>query len=412
MLRSSALLSASLFLVQGAIHLLQLGAAVTLTVETYSTVRLVESYGSVGALVLSFGLPSLALVRVGSTDGNSRRTLVRSLLGLAIIWSVAWGGVALALIANGWVTDFVARYAWPIFALSFLASVRLLLTAMVQSHEDFRALATSALLGAALSCFVLLVAIWSGSDPFLCWLFARLSLEVVTIAGLGTALRRATHESEKGDGIRGWKLAARGLALSAAPVGASLVVRALVEHGPVLWLESVRASNETIAQFGFVATILAIAIVPTAIVQGVLVPRVAKALSMHGRVGNVIVPAWAGLACALVVLFGLAFATSFLTKLAAVFLLPVVAVGAALILITKADSNASGATMLLFARWNGILLINLLTLAVGIVLALGFLDAGSNVTDVVVIVAIVEAVGLVSYTAYLARIGVLRLRRA
>lgn len=412
MFRNSVLLSASLFLVQGAIHLLQLGAAVVLTVETYSAVRLVESYGAVGALVLSFGLPSLALVRVGSSGGNSRRMLMRLLLGLAIIWSLAWGAVALALIGNGWVTDFVARNAWPIFALSFLASVRLLLTAMVQSQEDFHALATSALSGAALSCIVLLVAVLSGADPFLCWLLARLSLEVVTISGLGVALRKATRASESGEKVEHWPEATRGLAMAAAPVGASLVLRALVEHGPVLWLEFVRASDATIAQFGFIATILAIAIVPTTIVQGVLVPRAAKAFSAHGRLDNVIVPALAGLACALIVLFGLAFVASFLTDLAAVFSLPVVAVGAALILLTKAGSNASGATMLLFGRWNGILLINLLTLAVGIVLASEFLDASPWVTRVVVVVAVVEAAGLLLYLIYLARIGVLRLRRS
>ena len=62
----AVLFSLSLLSIQGTIYLFQFVAASQMTAPDYSMVRLIESFAAIGALLVSFGIPSVALVKLAA----------------------------------------------------------------------------------------------------------------------------------------------------------------------------------------------------------------------------------------------------------------------------------------------------------------------------------------------------------
>jgi hypothetical protein len=103
------------------------------------------------------------------------------------------------------------------------------------------------------------------------WLVARCALEIVMSAILiANEIRQKSISGNAGEDIL------KPLLILAVPVGASLVIRSVVEHGPILWLAFIHAQAPVIARVGIVLTLGTIALMPGVVLQSVIVPRLAK----------------------------------------------------------------------------------------------------------------------------------------
>ena len=132
-----------------------------------------------------------------------------------------------------------------------------------------------------------LLMLYLGASLSLAWLTGRLLLEFAVCAGLAFAtvswLRAPVPEATPGDAEATISSLANGIGTIALPVGATLLLRSMTDHGPLMWLTYHSTSAVTVAEVGFVLTLSMVSLVPTGIVQGVALPRLSRAY----RDGNV-----------------------------------------------------------------------------------------------------------------------------
>jgi hypothetical protein len=402
--RHSILFGVALLSVQGTIYLLQFGAAAQMSAADYSTVRIIESLAAIGSLLATFGLPSVALVRVGvSPSSHQRRQLIRYSLGIVTSLSVLTAIGFWIAMRWGFLHGEVGGYLPATMCLSALMAFRLLLTAVTQSRQHYVRLATLS----AVSCF-LAVGTYAafhaaGADRMVGWMLARIVLEGTICFGLlVTELGRyaTTHgdQSERQNDTAGFPLRIGSLALLALPIGASLVARSLVDNGPVLWLAAMKVDSQLVARFGIFITIVAVALVPGGIVQGVAVPRLASSLQ-RGEAGGSYAMLFAGLG----VLTAIGFAVLVLLSTLLVpwahlatwdILLPGIVV-----VVAKMSASAMGGYLLVANRGKLIFGLNCTTLVMaasaGIILVLAHLPILLPV--IVTVLAAIETSAAVCY---------------
>ena len=282
--RNAGLFALSLLCVQGAVYLLQLLSAADLSVAGYADVRLMESYAALGAMLISFGLPSAVLVAVSATGSETQRrfVVVATLLGGAVVA----GALSLALGIGGLLVGSAIEVSHPgaVWTLAVLMSARLILFAVVQARQNFRYLAGVTLVACSGSLLSYGIISTRADSSIESWLFARGLLEAVVCIGLG--MREVRARRAGGDGLfparyREILKIVPQILSAAAPLGASLALRSLADHGPLLGLSAVGASAATISTFGLIFTLGMVALTPASVLAGVLVPQMARHAAME-----------------------------------------------------------------------------------------------------------------------------------
>lgn len=398
MLGNASLLGITLLLMQGLIYIYQLGGAAFLPATSYDDLRFAESAAAVGALAISFGLPSIALVRIGSTssEAKSRRLILVTLTGMLILIAI-WGVIWFAVNASGIVSRQINEHAAAIFALSALMATRLCLTSAVQSYEEFAALASSTAIASCASIAALGVAFAAGWDAFPAWLAARAALETVAIALLSLRLTRIAWPTARQHDDGSFIGEGRQLVAAAMPVGTSLLARSLVEHGPVLWLGTIGASSALVAQVGLMVTIIGVAMIPSSIIQGAIVPRIARIYGAGAALGGFIGVALVALtvsACAFTVLVA---GAAQLSEFGTVLLSPLLILAGLGIMISKVVANAGGGWLLIQGRWNVILSINVAALIVFIGIAQIYMRESTTFPLMILAVLAIELFATILY---------------
>lgn len=409
LIRQTALFGISLLGVQGTIYLFQFGAAAQMSPTDYSKVRIIESLVAIGALIATFGMPSVALVRVGlAPTDRDRRRLVATLVAV-----VACFGIIAAigfLVANrfGFLRAEIEGYAPAVVAISGLMAFRLLLTAVTQSRQHFARLATLSAAGcvAAVACYGILAIV--GTDEVVAWLFARTLLELVICAGLaiaefwpiaadsGPAAEEIPATEAKASEAPG--RLAKLLTVAALPIGASLVARSLVDNGPVLWLAAIGTPAAVVAQVGILLTMVTVSLVPGGVIQGVAVPRLTLSLN-SGRSSEGYGVLFGGIAVLTAIAFvALVIASTYFLSWGNLTQTGVVLAGVTIV-AAKMAASAMGGYLLVVDRGRTIFLLNCLTLAIAVTAAsvLQWQEVSLGLMLVVGVLALIEAVATICY---------------
>jgi O-antigen/teichoic acid export membrane protein len=367
-----ALYAVSLLSIQGTIYLLQFVAAAKMSPADYSVVRIVESIVAIGAQLATFGLPSIALVRVGiaRSDEQRRKLIRRALLIVLGLGAITAAGFFVALWC-GLLRGQTGDSPLAIVILSALMAFRLLLSAITQSRQHFARLAGMALMACLLAGLAYGSLYIAGGDRMLAWLVARLVLEGTLCIGLITTelgrfavkTRQESHLRSTGDGTT-----VLALLLLALPVGGSLIARSLMDNAPVLWLAAMGADAQVVARFGILITMVTVALVLGGVVQGVAVPRLAHSISNGEHRG--------GYALLFVGLGGVTALGFAALVVISQFILPWghllawdIVVPGCIIVVAKMAASAMGGYLLVVNKGQLILALNGLTVLLGIIAA-------------------------------------------
>lgn len=401
------LLGFSLVSMQGVIQLLQILSAQNLSTSDFNFVRISESASAILSILISFGLPSVALVwgvRAGSLSGR-RRLLALSggfMLSIVIlVYLASAGGLTDVVVppevigVNPWVPSHFVVIA------SFM-SLRLMLAAMLQSRQLYLPLACGTAIAGSTAIAAGGVAFIVAQDGVLAWLTARYTLEGVACA-IFLAVELNSHRTWSDDSSVCFS--ARQLFGASAPVGGGLALRALIEHGPLLILAMAGVSAVVLSEVGTAVTVITISFVLVGIVQGVVVPMLAKSMSEASLRASAVLAAGA-IVGSLVITAGLC-ALLEKTSPHAPFGSMAVALAVAGIVVTKSMASLSGGLLLVMGRMRQILLLNI---AVLVVLAglFAFSNPGTTTAQGLTFILLVEAFGaaiyvLAIYAAYLKR---------
>lgn len=400
LIRNTILFGITLFGVQGTIYLFQLGAAVQMSPTDYSKVRIIESLVTIGALLATFGLPSIALVRIGTASSEGEQ---RGLVAIFCTVVAAFSLVTAAgyMLANhfGFLRNEIESVMGPILGITGLMAFRLLLTSIGQARQNFLFLATVSAAGCLLAIAGYGVLVWIGVGQVAAWLLARGSLEALICLCLAMNELRLGRvvpfgKPSKESARKNFTL----VALSALPIGASLLARSLVDHGPVLWLAAIGASPEIVAQVGVFVTLATMSLMPGLVVQGVAVPRlVLNIRDRRGSGGYGVL--FIGMCFVTSLIFaGLVVLSTFFLKWGLLAQVGVLTSGMILVL-AKMGASATGGYLLAYDRRHTILRLNLLTLGVAAVAAaLLFWQQGRlELLSVVGLLAAVEAFAAICY---------------
>lgn len=392
----TVLLGFSLISMQGVIHLLQILSAQNLSTSDFNFVRISESASAILSILISFGLPSVALVwgvRAGSLSGRKRLLKLSGGFMLSIVILVYFAG------ASG-LTDVVVPpevigvSQWVpshfVVIASFM-SLRLMLAAMLQSRQLYLPLvygtAVAGLTAIAAGGMAFIVA----QDGVLAWLIARYTLEGVACA-VFLAIELNSHRGQLDDSYV--RFSARQLFGASTPVGGGLALRALIEHGPLLILAMAGVSAVVLSEVGTAVTVITVSLVPVGIVQGVLVPMLARSISEASLRASAILAAGA-IVGSLAITAGLC---TLLEKTSphAPFGSMAVALAVAGIVVTKSMASLSGGLLLVTGRMRQILLLNV---AAFVVLAglFAFSNPDTTTTQGLAFILLAEAFGAAIY---------------
>lgn len=282
LLIQTVLLGFSLIFLQGVIYLVQILASQNLEVSQFNFVRISESLAAILSLLVSFGLPSVALVWGARTRGRAGQrhflalggAFMLSMLLLAYLANLV--GIGKLVVPN----EVASSNGWmpPHFVLiAGLVSVRLVLSAMLQSHQRFLSLACGTAAAGAAALVAGGVTIVLTEDGVLGWLVARYTLEAVA-CGIFLMVELVSGRAESD--AASIPFGVRQLFGATLPVGGGIALRALIEHGPLLILAMAGVSAIVLAEVGTAMTIITISIILVGVVQGVLVPMLAKSISV------------------------------------------------------------------------------------------------------------------------------------
>lgn len=405
----TVLLGFSLIFLQGVIYLMQILASQNLEVSQFNFVRISESLAAILSLLVSFGLPSVALVWGSRTEGRTGRhhflmiggAFMFAMLLLAYLANLA--GVGRLIVP----AEVAADSAWipPHFILiAGLVSVRLVLSAMLQSHQRFLPLACGTAAAGAAALIAGSVTLALTADGVLAWLAARYTLEAAAcMIFLVVELVSGRRED-----AASMPFDARQLFGSTLPVGGGIALRSLIEHGPLLILAMAGVSAVVLAEVGTAMTIITISIILVGVVQGVLVPMLAKSMSEAAlRLAAALA------AAALVGSVGVALVLCVVmerTSSHAAFGSVIVVLTIAGIVAFKSIASLSGGLLLALGRMRQILWLNMAVFVVLVgVLALG--DSQTDTRQGLAFILLVEAFGaaiygLAIYAAYRKRTAV------
>ena len=189
----------------------------------------------------------------------------------------------------------------------------------------------------------------------------------------------------------------------ALPVGATLLLRSMTDHGPLMWLAYHGTSAVTVAEVGFVLTLSMVSLVPTGIVQGVALPRLSQAYRdkkvtvLRGWLTFGAASLSAGSALLAVVL--LVFAPQFIAW--GDFSNTSTVVAGTVLVAAKALSNAYGAFLLVEHRATRIFSVNVATLAFGVLAAWVYQSSGGewDLTSALWVICAIELVCAALYSA-------------
>lgn len=406
----TVLLGFSLIFMQGVIYLMQILASQNLEASAFNFVRISESLAAILSLLVSFGLPSVALVWGARTGGKAGR---RHFLALG-------GGFMLAMLLLAYLTNLVglgklvvpdevaAGDAWmpPHFVfIAGLVSVRLVLSAMLQSHQRSLALACGTAAAGAAALVAGGVTLALTEDGVLAWLAARYTLEALA-CGIFLMVELVSGEREADDASMSF--GARQLFGATLPVGGGIVLRALIEHGPLLVLAMAGVSAVVLAEVGTAMTIITISIILVGVVQGVLVPMLAKSMT-EAALRLAAMLAAAAVAGSVVVAVALCVMIERTSSHAAFGSLAVVLIIAGVV-ACKSIASLSGGLLLALGRMRLILWLNMAVFA-ALVGVLAFGNSLTGTQRALTFILLVEAFGAVSYglaiyVAYLKRTAI------
>lgn len=398
LLAQTVLLGFALIFLQGVIYLMQILASQNLDASAFNFVRISESLAAVLSLLLSFGLPSVALISGTKTSSIAGRRRFVVLSGAFILFLVvlAYLAAATGLTAAVVPTEVAATSSWvpPHFiGIASLVSVRLVLSAMLQSRQRYVALACGTAAAGTTALLVGSVAFVSTKDGVIAWLAARYTLEAVACT---IFLAIELYPSKNAVDQPSEPFAARWLFGAALPVGGGIALRALIEHGPLLILAMAGVSAVVLAEVGTAVTVITVSIILVGIVQGVLVPmlavsmtekslRVAALLSAGAVIGSVLV---AAVLCALLER----------TSPHAPFANWIVVLIVAGVVVSKSVASLSGGLLLAMGRMRQILTLNIMVF-VALVGVFTFSDQTTSAPQGLVLLLLVEMFGAGIYAA-------------
>lgn len=403
LIMQSVLLGFALLFLQGVVYLMQLLASQKLAAAEFNFVRISESLAAILSLLVSFGLPSVALVWGARTNGQSGR---RQFLALG-------GAFMLAMILVAFLANLfgIGRLVMPAEVASHdaspphfifiggLVSIRLVLSAMLQSHQRYVSLSIGTAVAGAAALISGGATIVLTDDGVLAWLVARYTLEAVA-CGIFLAVELF---SKGQDGAASPPFTSRQLFGATLPVGGGIVLRALIEHGPLLILAMAGVSAVVLAEVGTAMTIITISIILVGVVQSVLVPMLARSINgANLRLAAIL--AAVAVACSVAVAVVLCILMENTSSHAAFSSMIVVLIIVGVV-TCKSIASLSGGLLLALGRMRQILMLNIAVFAVlAGVLAFGNRDTGTQLG--LTFILLVEAFGAVIYalSIYLAYI--------
>ena len=255
LIKHVAFFGLTLLSLQGVIYFLQILAAAQMSTADYSQVRVIESLVAVIALLSTIGIPSIALVKVANSKSiEEGKMLVRHSLILVGIFVIVVSLVFVFVSHLGLMRQKINLPLPLVLILAALISFRLLLVNTTQAFQRFGQLATVSVLSCIISIVFFELARHMRWSPVLSWIWARIILEVIVCLGIlvikfnlkKTSVDFRLREHGKPVVAEAPKV----LFLAALPVGMSLILRSIVEHGPILWLVSINAPVPVIAELG------------------------------------------------------------------------------------------------------------------------------------------------------------------
>ena len=408
LIKHVAFFGLTLLSLQGTIYFLQLLAAAQMSTADYSQVRVVESLVAVIALLSTMGIPSIALVKVANSRSTAeRKLLIRHCLILIGIFVTMVSLVFVYALHLGLFQQKIDIPLPLVLTLSAFISFRLLLVNTTQAFQKFGQLATVSVLSCIITIVFFELAGHLAWAPVLSWIWARIILEAIVCFGLlvikinlkKTSADFCLSEYEKPAVAETPKI----LFLAALPVGMSLILRSIVEHGPILWLVSINAPVSVIAELGFILTLGTIALMPSGVAQGVILPRLSIVLSekTHDK------KALRQLIFLFIVSSGATAMIFTILACGSLFFIPlgkfitiVVILAGAIIITSKVVASALGSYLLASNRRASILAINCFTFLMCVLATLVFefgFQSSINLMTVLWVIAIIETSAATCY---------------
>ncbi|SFK54531.1 hypothetical protein SAMN04488498_1085 [Mesorhizobium albiziae] len=401
LLSHAALFGVSLLGVQGTIYAYQLLAAWSLNESDFAKVRLVESFSTIGALLVSAGIPSVALVGMAAADNPSslRRTHVAAIV-LQLFTALCISVICVMADQFGHFPQEVQGTGLWIASLSSLMAFRFLFVSASQATQKFKLLASSAAIACFASFALALALSMMKTPPLTTWFFSRLFLEFLLCAILCITDFRAIRVMFAS--MLNVSRDVVALAVAAMPVGASLVVRSIVDNGAVIWLAYRSAPSIVVAELGFVITLSMIALVPSAIIQGAVLPRLSKAAATHDQsmkfrwamMGSIVLSTFSGSLFVFLIILAHRFVGW------GHFLNPPIVVAGFLICFAKAAASAIGISMLVDGRGKLIITLNSAVLLIGLLIVLMYEALFGDKWSTGVMLLVVAVVELIAATVY------------
>lgn len=359
----------TLLSLQGTIYFLQILAAAQMSNVDYSQVRVVESIVAVLALISTIGIPSVGLVKIANSKSiQERKLLIRHCLILVGTFVIVISLLFVCVLHLGLLRQKINLSIPLVLTLAAFISFRLLLVNTTQALEKFGYLAIVSVISCIITIVFFELSNQMGWSPVLSWLWARIVLEAIVCLGL--FIVRFNFKSPSDFGLKeNLDQIATGtiktLFFAALPVGISLILRSIVEHGPILWLAYINAPVSVIAKLGFILTLGTIALMPSGIMQGVILPKLTILLSekTHDKnaLSQLIFLFLASAGATALIFVTLASISLFFIPLGKFITAIVILVGV-IIVISKVFASALGSYLLASNRRSSILAINFFAL--------------------------------------------------
>lgn len=397
----------TLLSIQGAIYSLQILAAAQMSSADYSQVRVVESLVAVLALISTLGIPSVGLVKIANSKSiQERKLLIRYCL---ILVGILVAIISLAFFCALHFGLFQQKINLPIpliLTLASLISFRLLLVNTTQALEKFGYLAIVSVLSCIATIVFFKLIRHLGWPPVWSWLWARIILEAIVCLGLFKVklnFKGSSDFSLKEYANQITTDTPKTLFIASLPVGISLILRSIVEHGPILWLASTNAPVSIIAEVGFILTLGTIALMPSGIIQGVVLPRLSIVLSEKTRDKNALTQLMFLLiasSVATAIIFTILACISLFFIPLGKFITTIVILVGVIITSSKVVASALGSYLLASNRRSSILAINLFTLLMCVLATLVFKFEFQNLVSLMTllwVIAMIEACASLCY---------------
>lgn len=399
-IRNTIFLSLSLLSIQGTIYALQLLASTKMTILDYSQIRLIESFVALFALASSIGLPSIALVK--SANATSKKNHKQLILHCSFVISIFFTAISLGLFIALVFGFFEPRVDIPlpiVLTLSALISFRLLLVNITQGTQKFSQLAIISLTSLILTILFYYLTENSIENSILNWILTRIILESIICIGLLIAnlFLLTPNDFYSKNNQKTIKDTPRTLFFSAFPVGISLILRSIIEHGPILWLAYIKAPVPLIAELGFILTISTIALMPSGVIQGVILPKLSIIFSEKSiqkkELQGIILSFGISLGATALFFISISCGSISFIPMSSFITLEVILAGLAIV-TSKVVASTLGTYLLASNRSSSILSNNLFTFLTSALAALIFelkFKAAINLTNILWTISLIEA---------------------